>query len=198
MIPTDAELVERIGRRDEGAFALLFDRYREIVRRHLRQIVRDEGAAEDLLQEVFLRVWNRATQWREQGNFRAWLLRVATNAAFTHLRSVRRRREQDLERALEAAEHCRSLPEWMVEAPAAGPEARLEEADQHRLLWGLVERLPEEQREVFHLIYAAEVEVRQAAQELGIPEGTVKSRLHYGRRELARQWRDFTDREEER
>ena len=195
MTPTDAELVARICSQDEAAFALLFDRYRETVYRQLRQIVRDGAAAEDLLQEVFLRVWDRAGQWHDQGSFKAWLLRVATNAAFTHLRAVRRRREQELEKALEAAAHTRAFPEWMVER-TAGPEARLEEADQHRLLWRLVERLPEEQREVFHLIYAAEVEVRQAAQELGIPEGTVKSRLHYGRRELAREWRNLTDREE--
>jgi len=195
MTPTDAELAALICKRDEAAFSLIFDRYREAVYRQLRQLVRDEDAAEDLLQEVFLRVWNRADQWRAQGSFRAWLLRAAANAAFSHLRTVRRRREQDLEKTLEATARTRTFPEWMIE-PSTGPEARLDQADQHRLLWRLVERLSEEQREVFHLIYAAEVEVRQAAERLGIPEGTVKSRLHYARRELAREWRDFETREE--
>ena len=61
-----------------------------------------------------------------------------------------------------------------------------------------IERLPEEKREVFHLVYEMDMSLRDAADELDIPEGTVKSRLHYAKRRLAREWRNFeTDTEEE-
>src|SRR5918911_756040 len=93
----DRELLERIARRDACAFEVLFERHRETVRRRLGAIVRDEAAAEDLSQEVFLRVWTRAEQWDGRGAARAWLLRVATHLALNHLRSVRRRREEPLE-----------------------------------------------------------------------------------------------------
>ena len=66
-------------------------------------LVRDEPAAEDLLQETFLRVWTRAGQWNGQGTFKGWLFRIATNLALNHLRTRRRRPEQPLE----LPEYCR-------------------------------------------------------------------------------------------
>src|SRR5436190_17619750 len=94
---SDHELMARVRKRDAEAFETLFERYRERVARHLDRTVRDAGAAGDLAQEVFLRVWTRAEQWDGRGSFRAWLFRIATNLALNHLRSVRRRREQPLE-----------------------------------------------------------------------------------------------------
>ena len=86
MTPTDGELIQRILAKDADAFSLLFDRYIGQVTDHLTRMLRDVGAADDVAQEVFLRVWNRADQWSGTGLFRAWLLRIATNLALNHLR----------------------------------------------------------------------------------------------------------------
>jgi len=66
----------------------------------------------------------------------------------------------------------------------------MEQGERSRLLQQLVNGLPEEKREVFRLIHDDEMEMRQIAETLGIPEGTVKSRLYYANRSLARAWRD--------
>jgi RNA polymerase sigma-70 factor (ECF subfamily) len=193
-MPSDRDLVGRILERDAHAFGTLFDRYGEVIRRHLVQIVRDEAAAQDLVQEVFLRVWTRAEQWEGRGSFKAWLYRIATNLALNHLRSVRRRREQPLEVPNEWAddeEEESPVPAWLIDTSAIAPDVALELAERRRRLQRLLGRLPEEKREVFRLVHEMELRVRDAADELGIPEGTVKSRLYYAKKRLAREWRDL-------
>jgi RNA polymerase sigma-70 factor (ECF subfamily) len=91
---SDRDLIKRIGQRDTSAFETLFDRYEEMMHRHLVRFVRHDAPAQDLVQEVFLRVWTRGEQWDGRGTFKAWLYRVATNLALNHLRTVRRRRER--------------------------------------------------------------------------------------------------------
>ena len=191
-MPSDQDLVERIRERDGRAFEALFERYGGMIRHHLVRIVRDDAAAQDLVQEVFLRVWTRAEQWDERGPFKAWLYRIATNLALNHLRSLRRRSEQPLETTDNwgEGEEESTLPAWMIDASALDPDAALELAEQQRLYQRLVERLPEEKREVFHLVHEMEMSLRDAADALGIPEGTVKSRLYYAKRSLACGWRD--------
>ncbi len=192
-MPSDQDLIERVLQRDARAFETLFERYEEPMRRHLARIVCDNAAVQDLLQEAFLRVWNRGEQWNGSGTLKAWLYRIATNLALNHLRSLRRRREQPLESVDDWDEEDEGdlLPAWMVDASARGPDMLLELSEQRELFQRLVEGLPEEKREVFRLVHEMEMSMRDAADELGIPEGTVKSRLYYARKELARGWQDL-------
>ncbi len=194
---SDRDLIKGVLERDETAFEALYARYEEQLRRHLRRTVRDGGAAEDLLQEVFLRLWNRAGQWRGEGSLHAWLFRIATNLAFNHVRAVGRRRSQPLDLPGDEADEESAAPGWLVDAAALGADAVLEAEEQRRLLRGCMETLSEDKREVLRLVYDAEMEIRQVASELDIPEGTVKSRLHHARRELARQWRKIERQSEE-
>lgn len=190
--PSDQDLVRQILEQDARAFETLFDRYKEMIRRHLARIARDDAATQDLLQETFLRVWTRAEQWDGRGSFKAWLYRIATNLAFNHLRSVRRRREHPLTVPDEwNDEEEDTIPAWLIDASAPDPDAALELGEQRERLRRLVERLPEEKREVFHLVHEMEMSMRDAADELDIPEGTVKSRLYYAKRRLAREWQDL-------
>ncbi|NKB72005.1 MAG: sigma-70 family RNA polymerase sigma factor [Candidatus Latescibacteria bacterium] len=194
---TDQQLIGRITERDAHAFEQFFARYRQQIHHHVRRIVGDQLGADDVVQEVFLRVWNRAGQWSGEGSVAGWLFRIATNLSLTHLRTVRRRREQRLETPSATVEReTHHVPEWMVEAASQRPDRQLERADQRHWLRRQVQDLPEDKREVFRLVYDAQVEVREAAQRLGIPEGTVKSRLHHGRRQLQQAWR-ATENEEE-
>lgn len=201
MMESEQDLIRRICERDEHAFETLFARYREIVRRHLARTVRDEEAADDLLQEVFLRVWTCAEQWDGRGAFKAWLLRIATNLALNHLRSVRRRREQPLEittrNDTDDEENESPVPGWMIDASALGPDAALEQVERYELLWRLVDGLPEEKHEVLRMVYEAEMDIRDVASALGIPDGTVKSRLHYAVKRLAREWKEIAKEWEE-
>ena len=187
---SDQDLVQRILERDAHAFEAIFERYAETIRRHLARLVENDVAAQDLVQETFLRVWTRAEQWDGRGSFAGWLYRIATNLAFNYLRSMRRRREQPLE-VLAAEDEAEQdyLPAWMMD-PSPGPDAAFESIEQHEQFRHLVQGLPEDKRDVLYLVHEMEMSIQAAADELGIPEGTAKSRLHYAKKRLAREWQD--------
>jgi RNA polymerase sigma-70 factor (ECF subfamily) len=190
--PPDQDLVRRILQRDARALETLYDRYHEPIGRHLQRMVRDDDAAQDLSQEVFLRVWTRAHQWDHRGQFRAWLYRIATNLALNHLRSVSRRRERPLYSAEEGTEDNQMMPPaWLVDDAAPPPDVALELAERRQHLARLIGRLPAHKREVLHLVHDLEMSLRDAAEMLGVSEGTVKSRLFYARRRLAREWQEL-------
>jgi RNA polymerase sigma-70 factor (ECF subfamily) len=187
------ELVRRIHMGDVDAFEVISASYREAVHRHVLHVVKDEDIADDLVQEVFLRLWTHADQWNGTGPLRGWLFRIAMNLALNHLRSIRRRPQRPLDREPDQVERDdESLaPAWMIDASALGPDTLIEQAEQHRLLHRLIGRLPEGKREVFHLVHEREMELREVAEALGIPEGTVKSRLHYATKRLAQEWKEL-------
>ena len=184
----DQALIESIQKSQAWAFEVFFERYEGAIRRHLRYIVYDEPAAEDLLQETFLRVWTHAGQWNGQGAVKGWLFRIATNLALNHLRTHRRRPEQPLELPdyLVDDDDLPDTPAWLVDTASLGPEAVVEQVEQGARLQQIVHDLPEEKREVLHLVHQMEFSLREAADELGIPEGTAKSRLHYAREQVKR------------
>jgi len=191
-MPSDEDLVRRVRSRDAQAFDALFARHSQAVRSRLVRIVRDEAAAEDLLQEVFLRLWTRSGQWTGGGTVRAWLLGIATNLALNHLRSARRRRHRPLEvRAPPGEEDEDLLPGWMIDASTLGPDAAAELAERTELFRRFIDGLPEEKREVMRLVQEEQMDIGQIAEQLGIPVGTVKSRLFYARRMLERSWKDI-------
>ncbi len=196
--PPDQELIERVRSRQAWAFDALYKRYGRPVRSHLLYILGEESEAEDLLQEVFLRVWTRADQWTGQGSFRGWLFRIATNLALNQLRSRRRRPEQPLDTPQPPNEEGDELdaPAWLIDAASLGPDAVLELAEQNLRLRQIIQDLPEEKREVFRLVHQLEMSLQDAADELGIPLGTAKSRLHYARERLSREWRAWQARQE--
>jgi RNA polymerase sigma-70 factor (ECF subfamily) len=194
---SDNALIRQVQAQQSEAFDLLFERYAETIRRHLLHIVREDHAAEDLLQEVFLRVWTRAEQWNGQGAFKGWLFRIATNLALNHIRAGRRHPEQPLLPPEDFTEEA-SLdpPAWLVDTSSLGPEAALEALEQDRHLRQIIQELPEEKRAVIQLVHQFELSLREAAEELGIPEGTARSRLHYARARLDRQWRAWQSAQE--
>ena len=198
--PTDEELITLVYRQAEApqtasdAFEALYDRYNEGVFRRLLSIVHSESAAQDLLQETFLRVWLRAKQWTGQGAFYAWLYRIAANLAFNWLRSIRRRPELPLVMPDEGGwdewsdDNEPIVPGWLADDMALGPQGALEASERNARLAGLINALPAEKREVFRLVHEMELSIRDAADRLGVPEGTVKSRLHYADKKLRQEW----------
>jgi RNA polymerase sigma-70 factor (ECF subfamily) len=196
---SDQDLVQRILERDAHAFEAIFECYAETIRRHLARLVENDASAQDLVQETFLRVWTRAEQWDGRGSFAGWLYRIATNLAFNYLRSVGRRRELPLEPEDDDAgvEEGNLVPAWMMD-PSPGPDAAFESIERSERFRHLVQGLPEDKRDVLYLVHEMEMSIHAAADELGIPEGTAKSRLHYAKKRLAREWQDLETKWEER
>jgi RNA polymerase sigma-70 factor (ECF subfamily) len=192
MEPSDQELFLRIQRHDAQAFELAYARLAPELHRHLERMLRDAALADDVLQETMLRLWTHAEQWGGRGSPRAWLYRVATNRALNQLRSIRRQRQEPLVQPHGPAdlEEESGLPAWMVDNATMAPEEAAEHAERLVQLRRLIARLPEEKRAVVRMVHELEMDIADVAQALGIPAGTVKSRLHYATRRLASEWRE--------
>lgn len=182
-VESDEILMRRVRDGDAAAFDVLMARHAAAVRRRLGRIVRDDHWADDLLQEVFLRLWSRAGQWSGAGSVAGWLRRIATNLALNHLRGQRRRRQQPLPARADADAEA----DWLEDESAFDPADLLEQAERLEQFRRSIDELPEAKREVLRLVHEEDMDIAAAAAELGIPEGTVKSRLHYSMKRLARQ-----------
>jgi RNA polymerase sigma-70 factor (ECF subfamily) len=176
----DISLVERCLNGDAGG-------WEELVRVHTRRVygicyrfVGREGEAQDLTQDVFLRVFRTLKSFRAtEGSFTTWLTRIARNLLIDNYRRSRQDRVTDsIEGQLPMLEQ--SLPS------SSRPESVVVRRETGEILQAALEKLSPELRETVILRDLQEMEYREIAQVLDIPEGTVKSRLNRGRAELAR------------
>lgn len=174
---TDADdLHERIVHGDESALGEVHDRYAGIVHGVALRVTGSRGAAEEITQEVVVYLWQRPYAYRpERGSLRTWLCLLAHRRAVDWVRAeqARRRRHEQVHRS-SPAEDVPSAEEQVIAA---------DEADRVR---AAVVALPAAQREAIELAYFAGITHRQVAAQLGVPEGTVKSRMRSGLRQLAR------------
>lgn len=159
----DATLVAAAQAGDQTAFATLVRRYQGLVFALCVRLLGDRDAAEDITQEAFIRAYLSLDRFRGT-NFRAWILRIAHNAALDHLRAARRHPHLPLERA---PEHP-SQNEPALQVEQHGLVAALEAA---------LAALPTEQRAVVVLVDVEGLSYEEAADVLDVPVGTVKSRL---------------------
>ena len=177
---TDA-LIERCLRGDQDA-------WQAIVRNHWRKVfnlaykfVGRHDEAEDLAQDVFLKIFKALHTFDRRANFQTWLISISRNLCIDHYRSVRKERET-MARDVDAS----------VLTPASrdrSPLGELEQVDlRRRINEGLAE-LPPTRREAVVLRDLQEFSYQEIATQLRLPEGTVKSRINRGRLELARQLR---------
>ena len=189
----DEELISAIAAQDASAFDALFARHHAALRGRVLRIVRREAVADDLVQEAFLRVWRRAEQYDRRGAVKAWLMRIATNLALNHLRSARRSRQRPLEAPAPQAGDREAEPDWMIDPGSLGPDEIVELAERNELLRQMLDRLSEDRRRLWGLVHEDEMDLRAVAEELGIPLGTAKSRLHYTRKQLRQAWREIQE-----
>jgi RNA polymerase sigma-70 factor (ECF subfamily) len=159
------QLLER--RRYDEALERLLDRHEQQVFRMAVMMLRDAGRAEEVTQDIFLKLWRALPDYDGRASVSTWLYTIARNSCLSAVRAEAYRRTRPLDDAPEPA------------APATNREPALDAA----LAKGL-EALPEIQREVITLFYLQERSVRDVAAQLDLPEGTVKSHLHRARRAL--------------
>jgi RNA polymerase sigma-70 factor (ECF subfamily) len=171
----DTALLRRIRERDEAALSEFYDRHATFVYSLARSVVRDDGDAEDITQEVFFRVWERADAFDpSRGSPAAWLTTLTRRLAIDKTRS-RSFRARGREAPLEAV---------VGSASSAGNDA-LMSAEANEVLAAL-EQLEPAQREVIRLSYYEGLSHSNIATKLGTPLGTVKSRLREGVTQLRR------------
>jgi RNA polymerase sigma-70 factor (ECF subfamily) len=177
----DQPLVSRCLDGDEGA-------WEDLVRQHTRQVyglcfrfTNSAQEAQDLTQDVFLRVFKTIKTFRSaEGSFHTWLARVTRNLLIDHYRRTRQERVTDsIEEQLPTLEEAGGTAAARPDQVLAGREAR-------EILQATLQKLSPDLREAVILRDLQEMEYREIAEVLDIPEGTVKSRINRGRAELAR------------
>lgn len=163
---SDAELADRLKKRDPDAMGDLYDRFGRLTYSVILGIVRDSAIAEDLVQETFLRVWNRVQAFdSERGALGAWLLAVARNRAIDYVRSAGAR----------MAVNCFELEEREHPSLFVNMEQSLFSADNARRIREAMGRLSANQKKVVELAYYEGLSQTEMAEQLGQPLGTVKT-----------------------
>ena len=175
------ELIERCLKGDQVA-------WEQIVRQHWRKVfnlaykfVGRHDEAEDLTQDIFLKIFKALHTFDRRANFQTWLISISRNLCIDHYRSVRKERET-MARDVDASELTPVSRE-------RGPHTQLEQRDLKHLIRLALAELPPTLRQAVVLRDLQEFSYQEIADQLGLPEGTVKSRINRGRLELARQIR---------
>jgi RNA polymerase sigma-70 factor (ECF subfamily) len=162
---TDRALIARTANGDESAFRLLYERLAERVFRYAFSLLHNRHLAEEVAQETMVVVWRQAAKFEGRSKVSTWVFGIARFRALDLLRKEQRGAR---------------VPETTLVEPDPAPAVH----DRERAL-GAIKTLPEEQREVVFLTFYEGLSYSEIASMLGIPEGTVKSRMYYARRALA-------------
>jgi RNA polymerase sigma-70 factor (ECF subfamily) len=178
-MPADDAIVQLIqAGRAEEAFERLVPAYRRRVFGLAFSVLRDRAAAEDLAQEVFVKLWQALPRYDGRAKLSTWIYAITRNAAISALRSRRRSVSMSDPAVFEE-----------VESRDAAPET----GDDDASLWREVHALPEKQRQAVILYYQEERSVEEVAEMMGLPLNTVKTHLHRARAALREGWLRETD-----
>ena len=175
--PSDAELIERCLRKDNAAWEMVIVRFRRRVFHIAYKFTGKHDEAEDLTQEIFLKVFKSLDKFNRDADFSTWLSSVARNYCIDHYRARKREKEVLVEDALAYD---------LAPASYGNPYRALEDQDRRSLMRRGLDQLPDKLREAVILRDLQGLTYQEMATRLALPEGTVKSRINRGREELAR------------
>ena len=175
--PSEAELIERCLRKDNAAWEQVIARFRRKVFHISYKFTGKHDQAEDLTQEIFLKVFRSLEKFHKDADFGTWLSSVARNYCIDRYRASKREKEILVEDALAYD---------LAPAASGNPYRALEDRDRRSLVRRGLQQLPGKLREAVILRDLQGMSYQEMAVRLALPEGTVKSRINRGREELAR------------
>jgi RNA polymerase sigma-70 factor (ECF subfamily) len=191
---TDETLMVRYQRGDRQAFAVLVRRHHKPLYNFVYRQLRQPSAAEDVTQDVFMRVVQNASEFKHEARFSTWVYTIARNLCIDQLRKAAHRRHPSLDQPLGPGDEARSLGDAVSDPrPAASAERSASNSQMTAMLVQAVDTLPEEQREVFLLRELAALPFKEIAVVTGVAENTVKSRMRYALDRLRTALADFEE-----
>ncbi len=191
---SDETLMMQFQGGDRRAFTTLVGRHKSPVYNFILRQVRSKATAEDLTQDVFVRVVQSAGTFKHEAKFTTWVYSIARNLCIDHLRKMSLRRHPSLEQPSVKDQKGTPLGDRIAdEHPSASAERRVVSADIGERVIAAVESLPPEQREVFLLRQMAKVPFKDIAKMTGVPENTVKSRMRYALERLQEALSDYEE-----
>ena len=182
---TDEQLLVNYALGDQGAFAVLIQRYQQELFAFLARFVADSAAADDLFQETFIQVHRNAKNFDPERKFRPWLFTIAANRARDHLRATGRHIVTSLDNVAGGGQGRGAGGDGdgiayvdLMDSGHAPPPQELQHAEDASLVQRVLAELPVHYREVLVMSYFHQFAYKEMAEMLHIPLGTVKSRLH--------------------
>lgn len=169
------------------AYRELIERFHDDLLRFLTRLVGDRAAAEDIFQETFLQVHLSASTFDATRRFRPWLFTIGANKGRDFLRKKKRQRTVELSRPLKMSEGGTAFID-LLEVDVPPPDAAMDLSERDEMVQRALARLGEPLREVLLLAYFQRMSYAHIAEDLGIPLGTVKSRMHSAVAAFARSW----------
>ena len=184
--PEDAEVIARAKRGDHAAFRVLVERYQGRAFGLALRVLRDEEQARDAVQDAFVKAYGSLGRFEGRSGFYTWLYRLVMNVCLDMKRRDRSNRqvEWEEERALEIAQGAEPLAPGAGDPERQGPDAELERSRLRAALARAIEALPEDARRTLELREIDGLSYAEIAQAVGVPKGTVMSRLFYARRRV--------------
>jgi len=166
---TDVDLISMVVESDKTAFGILYDRYSQLVYNLANKIVKDSDYAGEVLQSVFIQIWNKASSYNEKkGAVSTWIINITRNKSIDLLR---RTKKDKLNIYLEFDE---------LESTSNYSSTIIEIKEKREILKKVMGEIPEEQRKIIEMVYLEGYTQREVSESLGIPLGTVKTRIHLG------------------
>ena len=186
--PTDEELFARFRKGKRDAFGPLVRRYEGELFGYLRRYLGDHDLAADVFQNTFLQVFRKAKQFEAGRPFRPWLYTLATNQAIDAMRRLGRHPALRLDESAAEDDKDPLNLGLLLQTPGPGPLEQVEEDERRRMVRESVDRLPDFLKQVVLLAYFQGLKQTDIADVLGIPVGTVKSRMHTALARLLEAW----------
>jgi len=185
-VPTDEQLFHRFRAGDAQAYEALVHRYERPLFGYLNRYLGSAELAEDVFQATFLRIYLKGERFEEGREFRPWLYAIATHKAIDVQRHERRHRHVEHSRCQAALQG--HSPIDTVAARGGSPDEQVGDREEGCRMRAAVQKLSDVQRRAVQLVYEQGLAYRDAAALMGVPVGTVKSRLHSALLTLAKVW----------
>jgi RNA polymerase sigma-70 factor (ECF subfamily) len=179
---SDSDLVDLIQGGDATAFRGLVERFQGRIYAHIYGMIRNREEARDLTQETFVKAYRNIGGFRREASFTTWLYRIASNVTIDHIRKHRRVRVSEFDERFGHSDQGDEV--WDPDHLRRSPGKDLERAQLYTRIMDAMQQLPEDQRQVVLLREIEGFSYREIAETMGIPEGTVMSRLFYARKKL--------------
>lgn len=177
----DEEIVQRVLTGETAMFEIIMRRYNQRLYRISRSILQDDGEAEDVMQDAYVRAYEHLYQFAGKAAFSTWLTRIAIHEAL-----ARKRRRRHMEE-LDALQEIRGDSMPILKSSRPDPEAQATQAHVRALLEDAIQSLPEPYRIIVVLREVEEMGVAETAESLGVSEAVVKTRLHRAHAMLRRE-----------
>jgi RNA polymerase sigma-70 factor (ECF subfamily) len=177
---TDQEIIDlcRSSQTRERGFRILLSQYKERIYWHIRRVLYDHDDANDVTQEVFVKVWKALPDFRGDSKLFSWMYRIATNESLNHIRKMQKHKHIPYDQVaytLESRVDSESMSGDNIE----------------RALHTALVKLPEKQRLVFNMKYFDDLKYREIAEILGVTEGSLKASYHYAVKKIEESLKDF-------